>query len=57
MSPIKNVNTGLPFSKTFSANKFVFISGQTRSDQTTGELVTDSFEAEAHYVMKNVEFF
>src|SRR4030095_288428 len=51
----QNQSTTLPFSKTFSANDFTFISGQVGIDETTGRLVTDSFEAEANQVMKNIE--
>ena len=55
MSQIKTFNTVLPFSQTVSANQFLFISGQIGTNQTTGNLATDSFEAEVHQVMKNVE--
>lgn len=51
----QNQNTTLPFSKTFTANEFTFISGQVGIDETTGKLVTGSFEAEANQVMKNIE--
>jgi|GEM_PF-113258 reactive intermediate/imine deaminase len=51
----QNQSTTLPFSKTFTANDFTFISGQVGIDETTGKLVTGSFEAEANQVMKNIE--
>src|SRR5436190_17581010 len=51
----QNQSTTLPFSKTFTANDFTFISGQVGIDETTGKLVTGSFEEEANQVMKNIE--
>ena len=50
----ENIATRIPFSKTISANGFVFISGQVGIDETTGKLVNSSFEAEARQVMKNI---
>lgn len=50
----ENIPAPLPFSKTISANDFVFISGQVGIDETTGTLVNGSFEAEAQQVMKNI---
>lgn len=41
-----------PYSPAVEANGFVFISGQI--GRSNGKLVTDSFEAEAHQVLKNV---
>ncbi len=55
MSQLKNASAILPFSKTVSANQFLFVSGQIGTDRITGNLVTGSFEAEAHQVMKNIE--
>ena len=51
----QNQSTALPFSKTFTANDFTFISGQVAIDETTGKLVAGSFEEEANQVMKNIE--
>src|SRR5215470_6629444 len=50
----KNIAATPPFSKTISANDFVFISGQVGIDETTGKLVNSSFEAETRQVMKNI---
>jgi len=50
----ENITSPLPFSKTISANDFVFISGQVGIDETTGKLVNNSFEAETQQVMKNI---
>lgn len=50
----ENIVGSLPFSKTISANDFVFISGQVGIDESTGKLVNSSFEAEAQQVMKNI---
>lgn len=44
-----------PFSKSFSANPFVFISGHIGIDEVSGNLVTSSFEEEANQVMKNIK--
>ncbi len=44
----------LPFSETYKANNFMFISGQIGIDENTGKLVGSSFEAEANQVMKNI---
>ena len=51
----QNQSILLPFSKSVIVNDFVFISGQVGIDETTGKLVTSSFEAEANQVMKNIE--
>lgn len=53
--PNQTLSNSLPFSKTVSANGLVFISGQIGIDEANGKLVTSSFEAEAHQVMKNLE--
>lgn len=50
----ENIAAPLPFSKTITANDFVFISGQVGLDETTGKLVNSSFEAETRQVMKNI---
>ena len=55
MSRINKLKAVSPFSKTVSANQFLFVSGQIGTDQRTGKLVTDNFEAETHHVMKNIE--
>jgi reactive intermediate/imine deaminase len=47
-------NQPLPFSKTYSVGDYTFISGQVGIDESTGKLVSDSFEAEANQVMKNI---
>lgn len=44
----------LPFSDAVHAGDIVYISGQVGIDQTTGQLVTSSFEAEARQVMDNL---
>jgi reactive intermediate/imine deaminase len=51
----ENIATPLPFSKTISANDFVFISGQVGIDETTGKLVNGGLEAETRQVMKNID--
>ncbi|MGY0036571.1 Rid family hydrolase [Pedobacter sp. NJ-S-72] len=43
-----------PYSKIKSAGDFIFISGQLGVDSLTKKLVTSSFEAESHQVMKNI---
>ena len=50
----KNVSNTLPFSKIMNVNDFVFISGQIGTDEISGKLITESFEAEANQVMKNI---
>ena len=55
MSGINRLKAVSPFSRTVSANQFLFVSGQIGIDQRTGELVTDNFEAETHHVMKNIK--
>ena len=42
-----------PYSDAVEANGLLFVSGQI--GRLNGQLVTDSFEAEAHQVMKNIE--
>ncbi|WP_367867756.1 Rid family detoxifying hydrolase [Pedobacter sp. WC2423] len=49
-----NLVQALPYSKVKSAKDFVFLSGQIGINSTTGLLVTSSFEAEVHQVMKNI---
>lgn len=50
----QNPASPLPFSKTISANGFVFISGQVGIDEVTGKLINSSFEAEVQQLMKNI---
>lgn len=45
-----------PYSQATSINGFVFVSGQIPIDQATGNIISDSIEAETHQVMKNVGF-
>jgi reactive intermediate/imine deaminase len=46
--------SGLPFSEAVASDNTVYISGQVGIDPATGALRTESFEAEADQVMKNV---
>ena len=43
-----------PFSTALKANGFLFISGQVGLDFQTRQLQSESFEAEAHQIMKNI---
>ena len=43
-----------PYSKVKSAGDFIFISGQLGIDGLTKKLITSSFEAESHQVMRNI---
>lgn len=53
-SPSGEKKRSLPFSDAVYAGDIVYISGQVGLDQTTGQLVTSSFEAEARQVMDNL---
>jgi 2-iminobutanoate/2-iminopropanoate deaminase len=44
-----------PYSQAVKANGIVYTSGQISLDPATGELVTESFEAQAHRVFRNLE--
>jgi 2-iminobutanoate/2-iminopropanoate deaminase len=44
-----------PYSQAIKANGLVFTSGQISLDPATGELVTDSFEAQVRRVFQNLE--
>lgn len=43
-----------PYSQAFTANGFVFTSGQIPIDPATGEIAGDAIEAQAEQVMKNL---
>ena len=45
-----------PYSQAVSVNGMVYISGQIPIDQSSGQLVSGSIEAETHQVMKNIGF-
>ncbi len=45
-----------PYSQAVSVNGMVYISGQIPIDQSSGELVAGSIEAETHQVMKNIGY-
>lgn len=44
-----------PYNQAIEYNGMLFASGQIAIDPSTGNLVTDSIEAETHQVMKNVK--
>lgn len=44
-----------PYSQAVHVGNLVFLSGQIALDPTTGELVTDSFEAQVRRVFYNIE--
>ena len=44
-----------PYSQAVIANGFLFASGQIAFNPATGELVTDTIEAEAKQVMENIK--
>src|SRR5690625_7571492 len=44
-----------PYNQSVQAGNIIFLSGQIPLNPQTGELVTDSVEAETHQVMKNLE--
>ncbi len=44
-----------PYSQAISYNGMLFASGQIAIDPSTGDLVTDTIEAETHQVMKNIQ--
>ena len=43
-----------PYSQAIQAGNLLFVSGQIAIQQSTGTLLTDTIEAEAHQVMKNI---
>lgn len=43
-----------PYSQAVEANGMVYLSGQIALNPQTGELVSDSIQAETHQVMKNI---
>ncbi len=43
-----------PYSQAVKAGSLLFVSGQIPIDPTTGNLVTEGIELEAHQVMKNL---
>lgn len=43
-----------PYSQAIQAGNMLFVSGQIAIEQSTGTIVTDSIEEEAHQVMKNI---
>ena len=45
-----------PYNQATSFNGMLFVSGQIAIDQSTGNLVNESIEAETHQVMKNLQF-
>lgn len=56
----KIINTPLapspvgPYNQSVKAGNTLYLSGQIAIDQSTGELVLDTIEAETHQVMKNI---
>ena len=44
-----------PYSQAVQTGNMLFVSGQIPIDPATGELISDSIEAEAKQVMKNLE--
>ncbi len=44
-----------PYNQAIRSNGLLFISGQIAIDPASGQLVTDSIEAETHQVMKNLQ--
>ncbi len=45
-----------PYSQAIEKNGMLFLSGQIAIDQSSGLLIDDSIEAEAHQVMKNISY-
>jgi 2-iminobutanoate/2-iminopropanoate deaminase len=43
-----------PYSQAIQAGNLLFVSGQIAIQQSTGNLLTESIEAETHQVMKNI---
>jgi 2-iminobutanoate/2-iminopropanoate deaminase len=43
-----------PYSQAIQAGNLLFVSGQIAIHQSTGNLLTESIEAETHQVMKNI---
>ena len=44
-----------PYSQAVRAGNFLFLSGQISINPETGELVTESFEAQVRQIFKNIE--
>jgi len=44
-----------PYSPGIIAGDFVYVSGQGPSDPATGQMVTDSVQAETRQVLRNVQ--
>lgn len=44
-----------PYNQAIKANGLVFVSGQVALDPASGELQTDTIQAETHQVMKNLQ--
>lgn len=44
-----------PYNQAVAAGGFLFISGQIALDPASGQLITDSIEAETHTVLKNLK--
>ena len=44
-----------PYSQAVRADNFLFLSGQISINPETGELVTESFEAQVRQIFKNIE--
>lgn len=45
-----------PYNQSVMAGNTLYVSGQIPIDQSTGELINDSIEAETHQVMKNLSY-
>lgn len=45
-----------PYNQSVKVGPTLFLSGQIAIDQETGNLITDSIEAETHQVMKNIGY-
>lgn len=45
-----------PYNQSVMAGNTLYVSGQIAIDQSTGELINDSIEAETHQVMKNLSY-
>lgn len=44
-----------PYNQAVEANGILFVSGQVAIVPSTGEMITNDIDAEAHQVMKNIE--
>lgn len=55
---IKSINAPAPigpYSQAIKANGTLYVSGQIPIEQSTGELITDTIEAETEQVMQNLQ--